>query len=256
VIAPLFHMLEGGIKSYGIIILVLVLIVKTLLFPLTYRSYKSMATMKALKPELDELKEKYGDDPQKIQMKSMEVYRSFGVNPLAGCVPMLAQMPVFLALYNFFPNAIELRKESFLWADDLSSFDAILSWTTDIPLITSMVGNHISLFTLLWCASMILQAAFNAQIQVQQQPGPMQYLPYIMPVMLLFVFNSFAAGLTFYYFVSNLITVGQQWGANKFLINQEKIRRVLEERKAKRSPQSKTSNKIDTLKKARGKKKK
>lgn len=254
-IAPLFHALESGIANYGLIILILVLIVKSVLFPLTFRSYKSMATMKALKPELDELREKYKDDPQKLQLKSMDVYRSFGVNPLAGCIPMIAQIPVFIALYNFFPNAIELRQERFLWADDLSSYDSIVSWSAHIPLVSTTYGNHVSLFTLLWAGSMILQAAFNAQITVQQQPGPMKYLPYFMPVVLLFVFNSFAAGLTFYYFVSNIITVGQQWAANKFLIDEEKIRKVLEERKLKRSSQSKMSNKIEELRKLRGKKK-
>ncbi len=224
VIAPLFHFLEKFIGNYGIIIIVLVLIIKTVLFPLSYKSYISMAKMKVLKPELDEIKEKYGDDMQKAQQEQMQLYGKVGVNPLSGCVPVLLQMPILLAMFNFFPNSIELRQEPFLWSDDLSTYDSILNLPFTIP----FYGDHVSLFVLLMTASTILYTWSNNQATTVQ--GPMKSMQYLMPVIFMFVLNSFPAALSFYYFVSNIVTFGQQAIIRKF-VDDDKIRATLEENK-------------------------
>ncbi len=233
-IAPIFHFLENFTSNYGLIILVLVIIVKSLLLPLVYSSYKAMATMRVLKPELDEIKAKHGENMAAIQQEQMQLYQSFGVNPLAGCIPLLAQMPVFLALYNFFPNAIELRQKEFLWATDLSSYDSILDLGFNLP----FYGDHVSLFTILWVGSTIVQTQMNSQMATQ--PAQMKIISYVMPLMFLFMFNSFASGLTYYYFLSNMITIGQQLAINKFFIDDKKIRAKMEERRAKRNSTSTT----------------
>lgn len=224
VIAPLFNFLERFIGNYGIIIIVLVLLIKTVLFPLSYKSYLSMAKMKVLKPELDEIKEKYGDDMQKAQTEQMQLYQKVGVNPLSGCVPMLLQMPILLAMFNFFPNSIELRQEPFLWTDDLSTYDSIMSLPFSIP----FYGDHVSLFVLLMTASTILYTWSNNQATTVQ--GPMKSMQYFMPVIFMFVLNSFPAALSFYYFVSNLVTFGQQAVIRRF-VDDDKIRQILEENK-------------------------
>ncbi|KXX72285.1 membrane protein insertase YidC [Flammeovirga sp. SJP92] len=224
---PIFEFLEEFELGYGLIIFIMVVLVKSVLYPLTFNSYKSMAKMRLLKPEMDELKEKYGDDQMKIQQETMSLYRKVGANPLSGCIPMLAQMPFFVALYNFFPNALQLRGQSFLWADDLSTYDSIL----DLPFSIPAYGDHVSLFTLLWAVSMLGYTYFQNQSQVQSNPQ-MQMVSYISPVFFLFFFNSFAAGLTYYYFVSNCITIVQQIASKKF-VNEEKIRAVMEENKKK-----------------------
>ncbi|GAA4847032.1 membrane protein insertase YidC [Algivirga pacifica] len=235
-IIPMFDFLEGFISSYGIIILIMVLVVKSLLFPLTYKSYLSMAKMRALKPELDEMKEKIGDDMTKVQQEQMKLYQKAGVNPISGCIPMLAQMPVFLALFNFFPNAIQLRQESFLWADDLSSYDSILNLPFDIP----AYGSHVSLFTLLWAASTLVYTYFNNQMQSgSMQNNQMKYVSYITPVFFLVFFNSFASGLTYYYFISNLVTIAQQVFSRNF-INEDKLRKIIEENKKKNANKKKS----------------
>ncbi|MBT29537.1 MAG: membrane protein insertase YidC [Thalassobius sp.] len=233
-IIPLFKFLESHIASYGIIILILVLIVKSLLFPLTYRSYISMAKMKVLKPEMDELKEKHGDDMAAMQRDQMKLYSRVGVNPLSGCIPMVAQMPVFLALFNFFPNAIQLRQQSFLWADDLSTYDSIFNLPFEIP----FYGSHVSLFTLLFTLSQLAYTYYNNQINTTVQ-GPMKSVGYIMPVTFMFFFNNFSAGLTYYYFVSNMITVSQQLIIRKF-VDDSKIRKILDENKKKNQNKKKS----------------
>ncbi len=230
VIIPIFNFLENYISNYGIIIIILVLLIKLVLSPLSYKSYISMAKTKVLKPELDELKEKYGNDMQKIQAEQMKLYQKVGVNPLSGCIPVLLQMPILLAMFNFFPNSVELRQESFLWANDLSTYDAILSWKASIPLISTFYGNHISLFTLLMTLSTILYTWSNNQMSAVQ--GPMKSIGYVMPVVFMFVLNSYPAGLTFYYFVSNLVTFAQQSIIRRF-VNEEKIRKILEQNRKK-----------------------
>lgn len=224
---PIFEFLEGYGLGYGLIIFIMVVLVKSVLYPLTFNSYKSMAKMRLLKPEMDELKAKLGDDQMKIQQETMSLYRKVGANPLSGCIPMLAQMPFFVALYNFYPNALQLRGQSFLWADDLSTYDSIY----DLPFTIPAYGDHISLFTVLWAVSMLGYTYFQNQSQVQTNPQ-MQMVSYISPVFFLFFFNSFAAGLTYYYFVSNCITIVQQIASKKF-VNEEKIRAVMDENKKK-----------------------
>ncbi|MEQ9442846.1 MAG: membrane protein insertase YidC [Cyclobacteriaceae bacterium] len=228
VISPLFHFFERFISSYGLIIVILVFIIKTVLFPLSYKSYLSMAKMKVLKPELDELKEKHGDDMAGMQQEQMKLYQKVGVNPVSGCIPMVLQMPILLSMFYFFPNSIELRQEPFLWTDDLSTYDAIVSWDANIPLLSSFYGNHISLFVLLMTASTILYTWSNNQ--ASSVTGPMKNIQYFMPLMFMFILNSFPAALSFYYFVSNLVTFGQQAIIRRF-VDDDKIRQTLEENK-------------------------
>lgn len=226
-IIPAFDFLENYIASYGIIIILLVLYIKTILFPLTYKSYLSMAKMKVLKPEIDAIKERNEGDMQKTQMETMKLYQEMGVNPLSGCIPMLLQIPILFAMFNFFPNSIELRQEAFLWADDLSTYDVFARLPFTIP----FYGSHVSMFTLLMTASTILYTWSNNQINTMQ--GPMKFYSYLMPVIFMFVLNSFPAGLSFYYFVSNIVTFGQQAGI-RYFVDETKIRTRLEENKDKR----------------------
>ncbi|MEN7548448.1 membrane protein insertase YidC [Rapidithrix thailandica] len=228
VMFPLFNFLESFISNYGVIIFVMVLLIKTLLFPLTYKSYISMAKMRVLKPELDEIKARVGDDMAKAQQEQMKLYQQMGVNPISGCIPMLAQMPVFIALFNFFPNAIQLRQKGFLWATDLSTYDSVF----DLPFSIPAYGDHVSLFTLLMTGSTILYTYYNNQMSPSTGPGQgqMKMIGYITPVMFMFFLNSFSSGLTYYYFISNLITISQQLGIRKF-IDEDKIRKKLEENK-------------------------
>ena len=183
-----------------------------------------MAKMKVLKPELDEIKEKHGGDMTKAQQEQMKLYQQVGVNPISGCVPMLLQMPILLSMFYFFPQSIELRGESFLWADDLSSYDSVLNLPFEIP----FYGDHVSLFVLLMTISTILIT--YSQQQVSSVQGPMKSLSYMMPIIFLFVLNSYPAALSFYYFVSNLVTFGQQVLIRKF-VDEDKIRRILDENK-------------------------
>lgn len=223
VIFPVFHFLTGIISNYGLIIVILVLLLKLVLFPLSYRSYLSMAKMRVLKPELDEIKEKHGDDMQKVQQEQMKLYQQVGVNPISGCVPVLLQMPILFAMFYLFPASIELRQQPFLWAEDLSTYDSIINLPFSLPF---GVGDHLSLFTLLMTISTLIYTWQNNQLS--SVTGPMKSMSYIMPVIFLFVLNSFPAGLTFYYFVSNLVTFAQQAFIRRF-VDEEKIKAVLEE---------------------------
>lgn len=226
VIIPLFNLLSRFIGNYGVIIILMVLLIKLVLSPLSYKSYLSMAKMKVLKPELDEIKEKHGGDMTKAQQEQMKLYQKVGVSPLSGCIPMLLQMPILFSMFYFFPQSIELRGESFLWADDLSTYDSIFSWSSHIPIISTFYGNHVSLFVLLMTMSTILYTWSNQQVSTAQ--GPMKTFSYIMPVIFMFVLNSYPAALSFYYFVSNLVTFGQQAAIRKF-VDEDKIRAILEE---------------------------
>lgn len=233
-IIPIFNFLEAYVSSYGVIIIILAFFIKIILSPISYKSYLSMAKMKVLKPQLDEIKERYGDDMQKAQSAQMELYGKVGVNPLSGCIPMLLQMPILLAMFNFFPNSIELRQASFLWADDLSSYDSILSLPFEIP----FYGAHVSLFTLLMAASTLLYTWQNQQMNTMQ--GPMKSMQYLMPVMMIFFFNNFSSGLTFYYFILNILNFGQQALIKKYFIDEDKILRIMEENKAKNKNKKKS----------------
>lgn len=225
-IIPTFNFLDRYIANYGIIIILLVIFIKILLFPLTYKSYMSMAKTKVLKPELDAIKEKHDGDMQKAQSEQMTLYRQVGVNPISGCIPLLLQMPILFSMFYFFPNSIELRQEAFLWADDLSTYDSVLSLPFTIP----AYGSHVSLFTILMTLSTILYTWSNSQVTTVQ--GPMKSMQYMMPIVFMFVLNSFPAALSFYYFVSNLVTFGQQALIRKF-VDEDKIKRILDENRKK-----------------------
>lgn len=227
VIFPVFHLLTGFISNYGLIIIILVILLKLVLAPLSYRSYLSMAKMKVLKPELDEIKEKHGEDMTKAQQEQMKLYQSVGVNPISGCIPVLLQMPILFAMFYLFPASIELRQQPFLWAEDLSTYDSILHLPFTIPF---GVGDHISLFTLLMTISTLVYTWQNNQLS--SVTGPMKSMSYIMPVIFFFVLNSFSSGLTFYYFVSNLVTFAQQAIIRRF-VDDNKIRQALEENRKK-----------------------
>ena len=230
IFVPLFGFLESIIFNYGLLIIVLVLIIKTALLPLTYKSYVSMAKTRILAPEIAAIKEKIGDDPARVQQETMKLYGEVGVNPLSGCIPVLATMPVLMAVFMLFPNLINLRQESFLWAEDLSTYDSILNLPFKIP----FYGSHISLFCLLMTVSQLAYGYYNNQITPDQpgQPINMKMMAYVTPVIFMFVMNSFPAGLSFYYFISNLVTIGQQLAIRKF-VNEDKIKALLEANRAK-----------------------
>lgn len=232
-IIPIFNFLEMFIPNYGIIIIIMVLIIRLIISPLTYSSHISMAKMRVLKPELDAIKERNGGDMQKAQTEQMDLYRKAGINPLSGCIPVLLQFPILVSLFYFIPNAIELRMVPFLWAEDMSSYDSILNLPFNIP----FYGAHVSLFTLLMAASTILYTMANSQATNIQ--GPMKTMQYIMPVMLLFFFNSYPSGLSYYYFVSNIVSFGQIALFRKF-IDEDKILRIMEENKKKNANKKKS----------------
>ncbi|MBN7817207.1 membrane protein insertase YidC [Algoriphagus pacificus] len=245
IIVNLFAFLEKYFSNYGIIIILIVFIIKLALSPLTYKSYIGMAKMRVIKPEIDELKEKYGDDPTKMQQEQMKLFGQLGVSPISGCLPMVFQMPFLFAMFFFFPNAIQLRQESFLWATDLSTYDTFINLPFTIP----FYGSHVSLFTLLMTVSQIVYTHFNNQLTTAT--GPMKNLGYIMPVMFMFILNSYPAGLSFYYFVSNMVTFGQQ-AVIKLFVDDAKIRAKVEESKAKNvnKKKSKFQQKLEDAMKA------
>ncbi|OYT10542.1 MAG: membrane protein insertase YidC [Bacteroidetes bacterium 4572_112] len=257
VVIPVFHALSGFGWNYGIIILVLTLLLKVVLFPIAYKTYMSSAKMRVLKPEIDELAKKFPkkEDSVKKQQATMSLYKKAGVNPMAGCVPMLLQMPILFALFRFFPAAIELRQQSFLWADDLSAYDSIYSWTQQIPLLSTFYGNHISLFTLLMTVSTILYTRMNNQMMAsnQQMPG-MKTMMYLMPIMFLGFFNNYASGLSYYYFLANIITFSQMYLMRRF-VDEDAIRAKLEANKKKPVKKSKFQARLEEMAKQKGVKK-
>lgn len=211
VIIPMFNFFSKYIDSMGIIILIMTIIIKLVIMPLTYKSYLSTAKMRVLKPQIEEINKKYQGQSQmqERQQATMALYREAGVNPMGGCMPMLLQMPVLFAMFTFFPAAIELRQQSFLWAEDLSSYDAIVSWNLQIPFISSWFGNHLSLFCLLMTATNIIYTHINSKTTdtgQSQMPG-MKAMMYLMPIMFLFIFNDYASGLSYYYFISTLFSI-------------------------------------------------
>jgi YidC/Oxa1 family membrane protein insertase len=230
IFVPLFGFLESLFTNYGLLIIVLVLIIKTALLPLTYKSYVSMAKTRILAPEIAAIKEKIGDDAARVQQETMKLYGEVGVNPLSGCIPVLATMPVLMAVFMLFPNLINLRQESFLWANDLSTYDSFLNLPFTIP----FYGSHVSLFCLLMTVSQLAYGYYNNQITPDQpgQPINMKMMAYVTPVIFMFVMNSFPAGLSFYYFVSNLVTIGQQLAIRKF-VNEDKIKALLDANRLK-----------------------
>jgi YidC/Oxa1 family membrane protein insertase len=244
-IMPIFNLLSKFITNYGLIILILTFIVRLLMAPITYKSYVSGAKMKILKPELDALRAKHGDDQQAFGVAQMSLFRSAGVSPLGGCLPALAQLPIFFALLSFFPNAIELRQKSFLWTKDLSNFDSI----ANIPNIP-FYGDHISLWTILFVVTSLILAIYNMGMTSADNSNPaLKYLPFIMPVMFLGIFNKLPAALTFYYFVSNVITILLQWVIQNYVINHDKLAAEMTANKSKTPKTSKLMERMAEMQK-------
>lgn len=245
VVIPIFNFLESHVTlNYGLIIFLLTLIIKLVLFPLTYKSYMSQAKMRVLKPQIDEINKKIpADKAMERQQAVMKLYKKAGVNPMGGCLPMLLQMPILIALFYFFPGAIELRQKSFLWATDLASYDSIATLPFNIP----FYGNHVSLFCLLMTITNILYMWYNSKNQPQNdQMKGMQVMMYIMPVMFLFIFNSYSSGLSYYYFIATLITIVQTWAIRKF-VNDEKLLKQIELAKTKPVKKSKFQQKLEDM---------
>lgn len=244
VIIPMFNFFSKYITSYGIIILLLTIIIKIAMLPLTYKSYMSTAKMRVLKPQIEEINRKIpASKPQERQMATMQLYRNAGVSPMGGCLPMLLQMPILFAMFTFFPAAIELRQQSFLWAEDLSSYDAIVTWDAQIPFITKYFGNHLSLFCLLMTLTNIFYTYINMKntdTGQQQMPG-MKLMMYLMPLMFLFIFNDYASGLSYYYFISTLFTIAQTYLFRAF-VNEEKLLGKLKENQ--KNPKKKSKSKF------------
>jgi YidC/Oxa1 family membrane protein insertase len=245
-VIPVFDRFNAWGWNYGIIILVMALLVKLILSPFQLRSYLSMAKMRVLKPEMDEINAKH-EDPMKRQQAVMELYRKTGANPLGGCLPMLFQLPFLIALFRFFPASFELRQQSFLWADDLSSYDSIVSLPFSIP----FYGDHVSLFTLLMALSMFFYTRMNQQMTPSTGDNAMakqmQMIQYFMPVMMLFWFNTYASGLSYYYFLANVISFAQQGIIRKFFIDEEEIHRQIQEKKAAPRKKSKFQERLDQM---------
>jgi YidC/Oxa1 family membrane protein insertase len=248
VIIPIFNWLEKYISSYGIIILILTILIKIVLMPLTWKSFQSTAKMQVLKPMIDEIGKKFPkqEDAMKKQQATMDLYKRAGINPMGGCLPMLLQMPILFAMFRFFPVSIELRQEHFLWATDLSTYDSILNLPFRIPIY----GDHVSLFTLLMTASTLLTMKMTGSSPGSDQPG-MKIMMYMMPVMFMFMLNNFSSGLTYYYFLANIFTYLQNLIFKRF-INGEKVLATLEENKKKPLKKSKWQQRLEAAAKQRG----
>ncbi len=248
-VIPVFDWLGGYGWNYGIVILILTILLKIVLFPIAYKTYKSSAKMRVLKPEIEEISKKYPktEDAMKKQQATMALYKKAGVNPMAGCVPMLLQFPILLAMFRFFPSSIELRQQAFLWAHDLSSYDSIMSLPFTIP----FYGDHVSLFTLLMTVSTIMYTKLNNDMMgsSNQIPG-MKTMMYIMPVMFLGIFNNFASGLSYYYFLANVLTFAQMYLIRK-TIDEDKIHQQIQLNKTKPVKKSKFQAKLEEMTKQR-----
>ena len=241
IVIPVFDFLRGYIGSFGVIILILAVLIRLLIMPLTYKSYVSMAKMRLIKPEVDALAAKYPkqEDAMKRQQATMELYKKAGVNPMGGCIPMLIQMPILIAMFRFFPASIELRGESFLWSGDLSSYDSVLELPFSIP----FYGDHVSLFALLMALSTFFYSWINYKQTASSQPqmaGMKFMMLYMMPVMLLLWFNSYASGLCYYYLLSNLLILGQTFLVRR-MVDDDKIRLAMENNAAKKQNGGKKS---------------
>lgn len=235
IVLPVFNLLESFNWGYGLIILVLTILLKVVMSPLTYKSYISMAKMRILKPEMDEIKAKVGEDnPTLLQQEYLKLYKQVGVNPLGGCLPMLLQLPFVMAFFFFFPNLFELRGETFLWMKDLSTYDDFIKFGFTIPFI----GDHLSLMCVLMTISTLIYTYFNNQIS--GATGQMKYIGYIMPIIFLGVLNSYPSGLNYYYFLANMLTFAQQY-LIRMMVNDEKIHAILQENKAKPQTEKKKS---------------
>lgn len=251
VIIPLFDFLHRFISNFGIIILLMTIFIKIVVLPFSYKSYSSSAKMQAIKPEIDKLNQKYPkqEDAMKKQQAQMDLYKRAGINPMGGCLPMLLQFPILWAMFRFFPASIELRQQSFLWADDLSAYDSILNFGARIPLI----GDHLSLFALLMAVSMF----FFSKITTASQPGSddpnmasMRFMSvWMMPIMMFFICNNLSSGLSYYYLLSNIITMGENFVIRKFCVNPDEIRARLKASEGKKQPKSKWQQRLEEAQK-------
>jgi YidC/Oxa1 family membrane protein insertase len=246
IVMPVFDFFRSFIGSMGIAIALLTLFIRLLTSPLVYTSYLSGAKMKALRPEIDKLKEKYNNDQQQVGVEQMKLFREAGVNPLGGCIPALLQIPIFFALYSFFNSNIDLRGVDFLWADNLAAYDAILRWKMNII----GLGNHLSLFTITAVLTSFLISIYNMNMTPDQNNPALKYMPYIFPFILLFVFNGLPAALTWYYTVSNVITLILQFVIQNYIINHDKILAKIEENRKKPKGKSKWQERLEAMQEA------
>ena len=249
VIIPTFNLLGRFIGSYGIIILIMTILIKLVLSPLTMKSYKSSAKMNVIKPEIDKLNEKYPkpEDAMKKQQAMMALYQRAGISPMGGCLPMLLQLPILYAMFRFFPASIELRQQSFLWADDLSAYDSIL----DLPFRIPLYGDHVSLFALLMAISMFVYSKMTSgQMSNDPSMAGMKFMSvWLMPIMMLFICNNLSSGLSYYYLLSNLITMLQTWFVRRYLIDEKKIHAQLAASAGKPLPKSKWQQRLEEAQK-------
>lgn len=251
IIIPLFTILSNLIP-HGIAIVVFTIVIRLIMSPIQYKSYVSQAKMKVIRPEVNEINEKFKNDPMKKQQEVMKLYNKAGVNPMAGCLPMFLQIPVFYALFMFFPSAFDLRQKSFLWADDLSSYDSIAQLPFNIP----WYGSHVALFPILAALAMFVYMKMTtgdqAAMQPQQEGMPdmskiMKIMIYISPLMMLFFFNNYASGLSLYYFISNLITIGIMYVIKNKIVTEDKVKVIVEENKTKERPKSKFQQRMEEM---------
>jgi YidC/Oxa1 family membrane protein insertase len=257
-INPIFTFLMTSGLSIGLIIIILTIIVKLIIMPLTYKNYMSTAKTKVIKPEITKINSKYEgktdrNAAMKKQQETMALYKQTGVNPMAGCIPMIIQAPILFAVFKYFPASLDLRHKGFLWAEDLSSYDSVLDFGFSIP----VYGDHISLFAILMAASTLVYTITNSSQMAQPtQPGMpnMKVIMYMMPIFLLFVFNSYSSGLSFYYFCGNLMNIGIMWGIKNYLIDEDKIRLKIESNKKKKKKKSRFQQRLEEVSKQQQKK--
>jgi YidC/Oxa1 family membrane protein insertase len=243
IILPVFDLFRKITSNYGIVILLLTLFIRLVISPLSYSSYLSGAKMKVLRPEIDKLKAKYGNDQQQISMEQMKLFREAGVNPLGGCIPALLQIPIFFALYSFFNSNVALRGERFLWADDLSQYDSILNLPFEIP----FYGDHVSLFTITAVLTSFAISIYSMSMTPDQGNPVLKYMPYFFPFILLFIFNKLPSGLTWYYTVSNIITLVLQFVIQNYIINHDKILAKMEANRKKPKAKSKWAERMEQM---------
>jgi YidC/Oxa1 family membrane protein insertase len=244
IVMPVFDFIRSlSGASLGLAIALLTIIIRLVISPLTYSSYLSGAKMKVLRPEIAKLREKYGSDQQQISVEQMKLFREAGVNPLGGCIPALLQIPIFFALYSFFSSSIALRGQSFLWAPDLSASDTVIRFGTNLPLI----GNHLSLFTITAVVTSFLISVYSMSMSPDQSNPAMKYMPYIFPFFLLFIFNRLPSALTWYYTVSNVITLGLQFVIQNYIIDHDKILAKIEENRKKPKSKSKWQERMEQM---------
>ena len=246
IVLPVFDFFSKLVGNFGIAILLLTLVIRVLISPLTYTSYLSGAKMKVPRPEIEKLKAKHGKDQQAMSMEQMKLFREAGVNPLGGCIPALLQIPIFFALYSFFNSYVDLRGQNFLWANDLSAYDSIVNFG-EIPIISSIYGDHVSLFTITACLTSFLISIYSMSMTPDQSNPVLKYMPYIFPIFLLFIFNRLPAALTWYYTVSNLVTLGLQFVIQNYIINHDKILAKMDENRKKPKTKSKWQERFEQM---------